>query len=235
MGLDISVIVPCRNEAANIGRFKAELLAPLEAMRESWEILAVDDGSADGTRPALENLSRGEPRVRVIVNPGPAGLGGALRAGFAAAQGEWIVTLDADLTFTPSHLADLLARQAATGADLVGGSPFLSPGHLSEVPWLRRLPSLAVNRLYRLLLGPGLTAYSPIFRMYRAETLKALAPRCAGFEINAEIAALFIKEGRSVAETAIPLHARTQGRSKMNPAREIRAHLGLMLRLLAGR
>lgn len=161
------------------------------------------------------------------------GLGGAVRAGFAAARGEWIATIDADLTFRPRALKEMLAAARASGADLVAGSPYLRPGDLASVPWARRLPSLMMNALYRGVFGMQLTAYTPVFRLYRAARLRELELTSEGFEINAEIAARGLLEGWRVAEVPAALETRVAGASKLRRWRELSRHAKLLVRLLA--
>lgn len=228
----LSVIVPCRDEIGCVPRFPAELLAPLDALGLAYEVIAVDDGSRDGTADALRALAVSYRPFKVLVHERPQGLGAALRTGFAEASGEWVATLDADMTFHPSLIRFLLARQKETGADLVAGSPFLASAGAARVCWRRRLPSLAVNACYRLLFGDELTAYTPIFRLYRAAVLKTLPLESEGFEINAELAVRFIRSGRRVAEAPAVLTARTAGESKLDAFRELRRHISLIRRLL---
>ena len=136
------------------------------------------------------------------------------------------------MTWHPGQIAGLLAKQKETGADLVGGSPFLAPGGLGDVPWARRLPSLLLNAFYRGLFAHGLTAYTPIFRLYRAAILKSLPLTSEGFEINAEIAARFLRDGRTLVEAPAVLTLRKEGVSKLDRWRELRRHARLIGALL---
>lgn len=217
-----------------MARYAAELLPSLEALGRSFEVVLVDDGSRDGTAAAAAALARTDPRVRVTTLTPNRGLGAALRGGFAACGGEWITTLDADLTFKPSGIRDLLAK-ADAGADLVAGSPYLRPGDMAGVPWARTLPSLMLNALYRGLFGMALTSYTPVFRLYRASLLKKLDLKSEGFEINAEIAARALLAGWKVAEAPAALETRVSGVSKLRRWRELSRHASLIVRLLAGR
>ena len=158
--------MPCHNEEGNLPRYPRELFPALDALGVPWEVLIVDDGSTDGTA-AAEALKTARPEVSVLTLKPNRGLGGALRAAFAEARGEWIATLDADLTFRPEILKDMLAAARAENADMVAGSPYLRAGDMGSVPWMRRLPSLMMNSLYRGLFGLRLTAYTPVFRLYR--------------------------------------------------------------------
>jgi len=227
----LSVILPCFDEEAAAGRFADELFPTLDALGVPCEVIAVDDGSYDGTGGVLRNLAGERLRFRAVAHEYRRGLGAALRTGFAAASGDWIATLDADLTFHPSQLRALLDCQKATGADMVCGSPFLSAAGTAQVRWWRRWPSLWVNALYRRVCGPKLSAYTPIFRLYRAETLRSLRLESTGFEINAEIAARFLAAGKTVAEVPAVLTVRRQGASKLSPFRELWRYGRLALRL----
>ncbi|MDD5305395.1 MAG: glycosyltransferase, partial [Elusimicrobia bacterium] len=158
-----------------------------------------------------------------------------IRAGFAEARGEWIATLDADLTFPPAALKDMLAAGIEAKADLVSGSPYLRPGDMAGVSWVRALPSLMINALYRGLFGMRLTAYTPVLRLYRSSFIRDLDITANGFEINAEIAARAMIDRRVVVEVPAPLHTRTAGVSKLQRGRELKRHLALISRLLAGR
>lgn len=226
--------MPCCNEEGNVRRYAAELLPPLDALGVPYEVLIVDDGSTDGTAAAAGAFAAGRPAVKVLRLAPNRGLGGALRAGFAAARGEWIATLDADLTFRPAALKDLLSAAKTADADLVAGSPYLRPGDMAGVSWRRRLPSLMLNALYRGLFGLQLTSYTPVFRLYRAARLSRLELTAEGFEINAEIAARALLAGWTVAEVPAALEARSAGVSKLRRGRELARHARLIGRLLAG-
>jgi dolichol-phosphate mannosyltransferase len=200
-----------------------------------FEIILVNDGSTDGTARAAASLLITRKDVKILTLSPNRGMGGALRAAFAEARGEWIATLDADLTFPPSSIKELLDAGLAAKADLVSGSPYLRPGDMAGVAWVRRLPSLMVNALYRGLFGRSLTAYTPVLRLYRASFLKSLELASSGFEINAEIAARAMLGSRPVIEVPVPLLERTAGVSKLQRGRELKRHLALVSRLLAGR
>ncbi len=229
----LSVIVPCLDEEDNVSRFPETLFSALERLGVSYEVIAVDDGSGDGTGERLEALRRRGLPLLPLRHERTRGLGAAVATAAAQARGEWIVTLDADMTFSPDQIALLLDAQRRTGADCVLGSP--ARGSFCGVPWSRRLPSAALNALYRLLFSSAITAYTPIFRLYRASLLRALKPDCAGFEVNAEIAVLLLRRDARIVEAPVVLTARVLGSSKLRRARELGAHLRLLARLLAGR
>jgi undecaprenyl-phosphate 4-deoxy-4-formamido-L-arabinose transferase len=230
----LSVVLPCHNEAENIARYAGTLFPALEALGVSYEVVIVDDGSSDDTASRAAELQGTRKDTRVVTLSPNRGMGGAIRAGFGEARGEFVATLDADLTFPPSSLKDLYAAAVAEKADLASGSPYLRPGDMSGVPWIRSLPSLMINALYRGLFGMRLTAYTPVLRLYRTSFIKNLELSSNGFEINAEIAARAMIDKCPVVEVAAPLHTRTAGVSKLQRGRELRRHLSLIFRLLKG-
>ena len=230
----LCVIVPCFNEIEALPALEAALFQELQRIGSPFEVVAVDDGSTDGTAAALRQLALRRSEVAVLEHPRNLGLGAAVRTGIKACTGDWIAVLDADLTFHPRQLKGLLEAQRATGADCVSGSPYMEGGRL-EVPWGRRLPSLTVNGFYRLALDSGLTAFTPLFRLYRAAALKDFPLDSSGFEINTEILARFLRKGLKVVEVPVTLTERVHGRSKIRPLRELARHAVLALRLLAGR
>ncbi len=225
----LTALVPCFNEADGIAPLETELFSSLERLGRPYEVLFVDDGSTDATAAALDSLASRRKEARVETHPENRGLGAALRTGFAGARGEWIAVLDADLTFHPDLLPELLAEAEKTGADCVSGSPFMSPR--TSIGIARRLPSLLLNAFYRGLLDRRLTSFTPMFRLYRARALRELDLRCDGFEISVEILAGLLRSKKRVVEVAAPLTTRRTGASKLRYARELRNHFRLIFRL----
>ncbi|TPW21387.1 MAG: wcaA [Elusimicrobia bacterium] len=227
----LSVLVPCFDEAEGLPRLEAELFPALGALKTPWEALFVDDGSTDGTGAGLAALASRRPGVRVLSHGENRGIGASLQTGLAEAHGDWLVFLDADLTFHPSFITVLLEERERTAADCVSGSPVL--GGMAEVPLGRRLPSLALNTFYRGLFDSHLTSYTPMFRLYRTADLRSLKVASAGFEVSVEALVGLLRAGKKVVEVPVPLASRTSGASKLRRWRELKAHLTLALRLLS--
>jgi dolichol-phosphate mannosyltransferase len=224
----LSVICPAFNEAENLVRFPAELIPVLNGLGRSYEIVVVDDGSADDTAKVAAELG---PPVRLIKHDRNRGLGAAIRTGIAAARGELVVTLDTDLTFSPTLIPALLERFDRGDVDFVSGSPGLA-GYAKEIPAYRVFVGKAATVVYTLLLGAPVTSVSPIFRLYRRQDLLALDLRAVGFDINAEILFGLIRAKKRFAEIPAPLTQRIHGTSSLNYAREMRRHARLVLRML---
>lgn len=228
----LSILVPCFDEEDGLPRLEAGLFPALGALKTPWEALFVDDGSTDGTGAGLKALAARRPGVRVLSHGENRGIGSSLKTGLAEAKGDWLVFLDADLTFHPALIARLLEERERTGADCVSGSPIL--GGMAEVPLGRRFPSLALNTFYRGLFDSRLTSYTPMFRLYRTADLRALNVESAGFEVSVEVLVRLLRAGKKVVEVPVPLAARATGCSKLRRWRELRAHLALAVRLLFG-
>lgn len=228
----LTVLIPCFNEEEGLQRVEEETYPVLAELGRPCEVLAVDDGSTDGTAAALDALAARRADTRVLKHSANRGLGAAIRTGIEGARGTWLVPLDADLTFHPGNIAELLRARKETAADCVTGSPYL--GGMPGVPLARRLPSLMMNAFYRGLFGRKLTSYTPMFRLYKTEDLRELPLTSEGFEISVEILVRLLRAGRTVVEVPVPLTVRRTGVSKLSRFRELSNHLSLAARLAFG-
>jgi dolichol-phosphate mannosyltransferase len=178
-----------------------------------WEILVVDDGSADATPAILSRLVDEVVVLRVVTHERNQGLGAALRTGFAAARGDVVVTMDADLSHPISLLPAMIDGCGA--ADAVFASRFVPGGGMAGVPAKRRLISVVGNLGLRLLFRSRVRDLTTGFRAYRTAVVRDLDLRATGFEIQLEIALALISAGRQVAEVPLMLGVRAAGASKM--------------------
>lgn len=117
----LSVVVPMFDEAEVLPMFVDRLRPVLDALGEAYELVAVDDGSKDATPVLLQAARRTWPELRVLRLRANAGHQAAISAGLAAARGDWVVTLDADLQDPPEVIPQMLAAARADGADVVYG------------------------------------------------------------------------------------------------------------------
>lgn len=155
----MSVVLPVRNAAATIARAVASVRAQTFA---DWELIAVDDGSTDGTREILRGLAREETRMK-LVEQGHAGVAGAANAGAAAARGELIARMDADDESHPERLAAQVAFLAApenrgvgVAGSLVefGGDRAANAGYALHVDWANSLVTAEAMALNRFVESP---------------------------------------------------------------------------------
>jgi glycosyltransferase involved in cell wall biosynthesis len=185
----ISVVAPAYNESSilqdNLNQL-CEYLTTLENQYD-WELVVVNDGSRDDTGYLAERFAEGESRVRVIHHRVNQGLGQALRTAFEAAQGEYIVVVDLDLSYSPEHIGRLLDRIEETNAAMVVASPYMPGGSIGNVPWLRKVMSIWANKFLSFASKRSLATLTGMVRVYDSEFLRMLNLRSRGMEINPEI------------------------------------------------
>lgn len=218
--LDISVVVPVYNERENIEPLCRALHEVLAGLGCPYEIILVDDGSADGSWPELRRMAAELPRLRCLRLRRNFGQTAAMSAGIDAARGRMIVTLDADLQNEPADIPTLLAAMSPD-VDVVSGwrrdrkDPF----------WTRRVPSMIANSLISRITGVPLHDYGCTLKAYRAEVLRAV--RLYG-EMHRFIPALASWVGARVVEVPVRHHPRRFGRSKYGLSRTMRVVLDLI-------
>ena len=166
--VNISVVVPVRDQEQHVLRLHARLSTALDAMRRSWEVLYVDDASQDGTLKMLRGLAAADPRVMAVELAGASGPQAALLAGFERCGGELIVTLGADLADPPEEIGALITT-LEHGHDLVAGRR-----DTSLQPLLRRLPTRLAHRLASSLLGSRLSDWTCSLRACRREVVQRM-------------------------------------------------------------
>jgi glycosyltransferase involved in cell wall biosynthesis len=184
----VSVVVPAYNEAAIIEANLAALCGYMESLEDEyrWEIIVVDDGSTDQTGTLAEAFSRGRTDVRVLRHPVNFGAGQAFKFGFSHCRGDYIVTMDLDLSYSPDHIRRLLTKIRSTRAKVVVASPYMKGGLISHVPWLRRILSVWANRFLSAAEG-SLSTLTSMVRAYDARFVRTLDLRSTGMEINPEV------------------------------------------------
>lgn len=238
--MDLSIVVPCYNEEGNVPKLEREFVPVVEklARDRSLEVVFVDDGSSDGTWTALMNAfaNRQSPRLAVIFEQHEVnrGLGAALRTGFAAAQGDVIVTTDSDGTYDFAEIPVLLSFLGAD-IDIVTASPYHPAGGVSGVPAYRLILSWGSSAIYRLLVDWHIHTYSSLLRAYRREVVERTAFESDGFLAGTELMVKGMLKGYKVAEYPTVLHRRVFGVSKAKLTRTILAHLEFQTRVLLHR
>jgi glycosyltransferase involved in cell wall biosynthesis len=207
---EISVVIPCYNEASTIE-------AILDAVRASEipdkEIIVVDDASIDGTRQKLESLE-GEPGFRVIFHDRNRGKGAALRTGFQAATGEVVIVQDADLEYDPREYGKLLAPIRAGKADVVYGSRFAG-GESHRVLYFWHYAANKLLTLFsNMFTNLNLTDMETCYKAFRREVIQKIDLREERFGFEPEVTAKVARMGCRIYEVGISYSGRTYAEGK---------------------
>ena len=200
----LSVVVPVRDELENLEPLAAELTEVLQAEGIAFELLLVDDGSRDGSDRLIEKLARSDPRLRALFLAAPSGQTAAFDAGFRAARGEIVVTLDADLQNDPRDIPRLLA--ALAGHDAAVGFRVDR-----QDPWLRRISARIANRIRNRLTGDDIVDTGCSLKAYRSERLLELELYDG---MHRFLPTLLRMAGGSVVQLPVHHRPRRAGRSK---------------------
>ena len=202
----LSVVVPVYNECKTVER----VLRRVAEVGVDTEIIVVDDGSSDGTREILAAKSEGE--FNLILHEKNCGKGAALRTGFSAATGDFVIVQDADLEYDPADYEKLLDLAQKRGAVAVYGSRLLV-----------RQPSMSLRHfvgnslltgLTNLLYGSQLTDMETCYKLVKRETLQQLKIVSNGFDVEPELTAKLLKQGVEILELPISYSGRSFAEGK---------------------
>ena len=185
----VSIVIPAYNEEAIFERSLKILHQYMQGIedRYDWEIIIVNDGSIDATGKLADAFALEHRNITVVHHSINRNLGGALKTGFENSRGEYIVTMDLDLSYSPEHIEKLLTTIIETGADVVIASPYMKGGRVTNVPFMREILSKMVNRYMALTSQDRFYTFTSMVRAYNAEFLHSLDLKGRGFEVNPEI------------------------------------------------
>jgi glycosyltransferase involved in cell wall biosynthesis len=205
----VSVVIPAMNEARNIGWVVGRVPLSVD------ELVLVDGNSTDATVEVTRAI---RPDV-VVVDDARRGKGAALRAGFEAATGDYVVMLDADGSMDPTEIGSFIAA-LDEGADLAKGSRFLSEGGTADMTVLRYLGNRVLLALANLLFGSGHTDLCYGYAAFRREAVHGLGLSATGFEIETQLYLRSTRSGLVVTEVASFEAPRRNGTSNLHTFRD---------------
>jgi len=209
----VSVIIPTYNEEANIGRLVEAVSWALAGFAD-FEIVVVDDASADGT-PAIIDALAFSGKVAAIHRQGIRGIFSAIMDGIRAARSDVVVIMDADFSHPPLKVAELLRKLDEGGFDLVSCSRFLHGGGI-RAPFARKFATVLFNRFIRFVMGGRITDWTGGFHAVKRDKLLAFDFRhpAKWGEFDLELLYLAGKAGLRVAEIPFIYNFREEGKSK---------------------
>jgi undecaprenyl-phosphate 4-deoxy-4-formamido-L-arabinose transferase len=219
-GISVSIVIPVYNEAGSMAELYRRTVAALEPTGHGFELIFVDDGSADGTWPLVERLHDRDDRVRAVRFKRNFGQHPAMHAGLARARGEILVTMDGDLQNAPEDIPRLVEAVEA-GTDVASGRRTAR-----HDAWGRTLPSRLINGMLRRFTGVAISDFGCAFNAYRRD---AVEPMLGSIGKQKFTKALVLSGGASVVEVDVS-HSARRGSSRYSPLRLTR----LALHVLAG-
>ncbi len=219
--LDISVVVPLFDEEESLPELVAWIDRVMRTHGFSYELIFIDDGSDDGSWSVIERLKKQFPAIRAVGFARNYGKSAALYCGFAAAQGEVVITMDADLQDSPDEIPELRRMIVEEGYDLVSGWK----KHRCD-PIGKRWPSKFFNWTARRASGIRLHDFNCGLKAYRRKVVKSIE---VYGEMHRFIPILARKAGfRRIGEKAVDHHARKYGHSKFGLERMLKGYLDLI-------
>lgn len=224
--MKLSVVIPCYNEEESLPELFDKLETITRALGMEYEYIFVDDGSTDRTIVVLRELQTRSKNVSIISFRRNYGKSAALNVGFAAVEGDIVVTMDADLQDDPAEIPQLLAR-IADGADLVSGWKVDR-----KDPITKTLPSRLFNRVTSLVTGISLHDFNCGLKAYRREVVDTIT---VYGELHRFIPALAAWEGFRVEEVGVQHFRRKYGHSKYGARRFLNGFFDLITMMFVTR
>ena len=217
----LSIIVPFYNEEESIGAMYGAIVAAIDKLAISYEMVFVDDGSRDKTAELATSLARKDPRVRFVKFRRNYGQTPAMAAGIEHATGEILVTMDGDLQNDPADIG-LFLEKMAEGYDIVVGWRHNRQDKMIS----RKIPSMIANRLIGKVTGVPIRDNGCSLKAYRGDLIKEI-PLYS--EMHRFIPAMASIAGPRIAEIKVRHHARQFGKSKYGLSRVYKVLLDLMV------
>jgi glycosyltransferase involved in cell wall biosynthesis len=204
----LSYFFPAHNEEANLAGLVEEALATLPSIAETFEIIAVNDGSRDRTAAIADELAAAHPDVvRAVHHPTNLGYGAALRSGLGAARYELVAFTDGDRQFQVADLGRLTERLgAADHPDVVVGFRIKRAD-----PLVRTVYARAYKLANRIFFGLRVRDVDCACKLFRREALEGIAVESGGAFFSAELLIKLQASGRSLAQVGVPHYPRTAG------------------------
>lgn len=185
----VSLVFPVYNEAAVLERHMGIVQDYLHKLQDRYrfEVLLVNDGSRDESPQIADRLTGIYPNLKVITHATNFGLGQAFKTAFAQSHGDYVITMDLDLSYSEDHIEKLLTAIRSSNAKLVLASPYMEGGRLSNVPWLRKTLSIWGNRFLAMFARGNLSTLTCMVRAYDGPFIRSLVLRGLGMEIMPEV------------------------------------------------
>ena len=214
--MKLSVVMPVYNEVTTI----AEIVRRVQRVDIDKEIIVVDDYSTDGTRDILGNIESENSNVTVLYHDRNRGKGRALRTGFAAAQGNYVLIQDADLEYDPEDYSKLLHPLEQGKADAVYGSRFITTQEHRILYFWHSLGNQFLTLLSNMMTDLNLTDMETCYKVFRRQLVQAIPLQEDRFGFEPEITCKLAKAKARIYEVGIAYHGRTYDEGKKVSAKD---------------
>ena len=234
--IPLTLVIPCYNESETLPYLEKTLARFARKGQGLFDLhyVLVDDGSKDETWKLLQDYFGDNPRFKLVQHEVNKGIAAALVTGFGQVRTAYLAALDADCTFAPDQLFEMMALMEDE-VDVVAASPAHAQGAMLAVPAWRSALSRGSAFMYRCVLRHKLTSYTSCFRLYRRDAIKDISVYDPGFCGVTEILGRMDLAGRRIVEYPAVLETRLLGQSKIKIFRTIAGHLRLAFRLACRR
>ena len=233
--LRLSVVIPAHNEAENLPVVLRELQQAFDNEAIPYEIIVVDDNSADDTEKVIDAISASDPRVRRIRRTPPKGFGWAVRAGLDHVWGDVVIVYMADQS---DHPEDAVAyyRKIEQGYDCVFGSRFIKGASVQDYPSLKLIVNRIVNRFVQLMFWCRFNDLTNAFKAYRTDVIRDCGPyRSCHFNITIDMSLSALIRGYRIAQIPVRWTGRTWGMSNLRMVEMGRRYLATLVKVFAER
>lgn len=204
--VSISVFLPCYNEEENVARTAAGAIEVLKAISNDYELIIVDDGSADSTGEIADSLAKNDPHIKVVHHPANRGYGGALQSGFRAATKELVFYTDGDGQFDMAELPQFLP--------LIKQYDIFSGYRMNRQDnFVRKINAFCWGKLVNFVFGMRLRDIDCSFKLYKRSIFDNIKMCSTGALIDAEIMARALRKGYSVVQRGVHHYPRTAGKA----------------------
>lgn len=185
----VSIVIPAYNEENIIEKNLTDICNYMEKISDEydWELILVNDGSTDDTGRIAEKFCRQRKQVFVLHHFINFHIGQALRFAFKHCRGDYIVTMDIDLSYSPDHIAKLLKTIRSTRAKIVVASPYMEGGEVINVPFFRKILSKWANRFLAFFANGNISTITGMVRVYDRRFLNTMNLKAMDYEVNSEI------------------------------------------------
>lgn len=206
MSVKYSVVIPLKNEEENIDDLIQELEPIMSSLSQPWELICIDDGSTDSTLQILKKIAECKPYLHLIVFKKNYGQSSAFDAGFKAAKGDFVITLDGDRQNDPADIPKLV--QVIENCDLVCGRRFNR-----KDPLIKKITSRLANAIRSRVCQDGMNDTGCSLKIYRSSALRQVKMYQG---MHRFLPALFSIEGFRIQQVNVNHRERVKGKTKYN-------------------